>query len=191
MLFDLGPGFSTGSDRVNTPEDTPVLLREPGSTRAFLCTLCGLRMGQPPTSPPLNEGLKRCSTKARVTSASVASSMARRVESAEAHRIQYPQSLLKSSVVASWMQRLTTQPSSGAEDGDGEFGRRQQWRAHRWPEAPHGPTRAEMAARQRISDRGRGGDCSARSGCGDAAMALNFDVCNFDIDLWGAASGLV
>ena len=37
----------------------------------------------------------------------------------------------------------------------------------------------------------RAPDCSARSGCGDAAMALNADVCNFDIDFPGAACGLV
>jgi hypothetical protein len=137
MLFDLGPGFSTGSDRVNTPEDTPVLLREPGSTRALLCTLCGLRMGQPPTSPPLNEGLKRCSTKARVTSASVASSMARRVESAEAHRIQYPQSLLKS-VMASL-----------AVDSNGEriggLKRRMDRHEQKWPRAKGFLTAAGVA----------------------------------------------
>jgi hypothetical protein len=44
----LAQAFSTGSDRVNIPVDTPVLLHEPDFTRPLLCTLCGLRMCHPP-----------------------------------------------------------------------------------------------------------------------------------------------
>ena len=126
---------------------------------------------------------------------SVATSLARRVEIAEAHRIQSPRYRSRSSDTASEAtidhaallkrkrhQAPKTVMAGLNVDSKGErigvlerrLGRYEQ----KW-------------SCERISDCGQGPDCPARSGCKDAAMALNADVCNFDIDFPGAACGLV
>ena len=106
--------FSTDSDRGNTPEDARRLFREAGSTRPLRRTLCGLRMCQP---PPLRRHGARDSKGVRQRSlgTSVATSLARRVEIAEAHRIQSPRYRSRSSRTASCRQRSTMQLSSSAK----------------------------------------------------------------------------